>query len=61
MQGRLQALEETCQQLQNALRGESSNASRGSGIDGRYGWVVIWAVVLMDQVDSGDCIIPLWW
>ena len=38
MRERLQALEETHSQLQNALYGESSNAGRGSGVGSHQGW-----------------------
>ena len=38
IQGRLQALEETYQQLRIALHGETSNASCGSGVGSHQGW-----------------------
>ena len=38
MRGHLQALEETHNQLRNALYRESSNAGRSSGVGSRQGW-----------------------
>ena len=38
LRGRIQALEETHNQLRNALYGEGSNAGRGSRVGIRQGW-----------------------